>query len=163
MTRRAMTRRRGAEAGFTLVEMLAVLVILGLVVSLALARGPARNATLDGRAAAALVAQTLRSARLEAITGNRTVTVVFDTAANRFGVAGGRTTALPRGMALSVTATAPLAAGARGGIGFAPDGSSTGGTVGLLTGGRRFLVAVNWLTGRVGVTEAVPALPGGAS
>ena len=158
-----MTRRSSGEAGFTLIEMLVVLAVLGLVLSLVLVRGPARNAVLDGRAAAALVAQTLRGARMQAISGNRTVTVVFDTAANRFGVAGERTTVLPRDMVLSVTAPTALAAGAQGGVGFAADGSSTGGAVGLLTRGRRFAVTVNWLTGRVALTEGPPALPGSAS
>ena len=119
------------------------------------AGGPARNAAVDARAAAVLVAQALRGARAEAVGGNRTVTVLFDAAASRFGVAGDRTVVLPRNVAFSLLPSAPPAT--RNAITFAPDGSSTGGAVELSTRGRRFGVTVNWLTGRVSVTEAPPA------
>jgi hypothetical protein len=37
---------------------------------------------------------------------------------------------------------------------FAPDGSATGGVIILGTPGRRILVGVDWLTGRVDIADA---------
>jgi general secretion pathway protein H len=41
-----------------------------------------------------------------------------------------------------------------GAIGFEPDGSSTGGRVQLMGGGRKLQIGVDWLTGRVSTTAA---------
>lgn len=130
-------------AGFTLLEMVVVLAILALTLSLVLTRGPPRSAGLDVRASAALVAQTLRGARAAAVAGNQATAVTLDPAGNRV-AAGGRVTRLPADVSLSASGPA---------VSFAPDGSSSGGTVGLAGAGRRFAVAVNWLTGRVSVAE----------
>ena len=144
-----MTRPRPAPApprpaGFTLLEMIVVLAILGLALALVVTRGPPRSPGLDMRAAASLVARSLREARSQAIAANSPTAVTLDPATGSI-AAGGRVVRLPPDVALS----APAAT-----VSFAPDGSSSGGTVGLAGAGRRFVVAVNWLTGRVSVTEA---------
>jgi general secretion pathway protein H len=56
-------------------------------------------------------------------------------------------------LALSITTVSGDVAGQRAGITFAPDGSSSGGRVAMAEGGRRVLVGVDWLTGRVSVAN----------
>lgn len=130
--------------GFTLIEMLVVLVILGLALGLILTHGPLHSRRLDLDAAARSVAGSLRVARAQAIAQNRVVSVaVGPDAAWPAGIAAPR---LPAGVAI-----------AGGPIAFAPDGSSSGGIVTLAAGDRRIAVEVNWLTGRVSVGQALPA------
>jgi general secretion pathway protein H len=57
------TRRHGGQAGFTLIEMIVLLVVIGLVLSLFIQRGPMRSPALEARVAADQVAQGLRLAR----------------------------------------------------------------------------------------------------
>ncbi len=145
----------GGQGGFTLIEMLIVLVIAGLMIGLVVTRGPLRSVTLDVRSAASSVAQALRLARSQAILGNRSVNFVLDTGARSFRVEGTPMRFLPRGLDVSAVVTAGEAAANRiAGIDFLPDGSSTGGTIALAEGGRRMLVQVDWLTGRVSVADA---------
>lgn len=132
--------------------MIVVLAVLGLVAGLVLARGPQRSATLDMRAAANAVAQTMRVARTRAIASNERVVVIFDPRAATVRIGAGAPRALPAGIGMSVISTADLA-GAVAGIVFLPDGSSSGGRVELANGTRRAMVGVEWLTGRVSVAD----------
>lgn len=146
-------RRGDGEAGFTLIEILVVIVILGLVAALVAMHGPQRNATLDLRAAAQEVAQTLRLARARAIAGNRVVGVAFDPATHMMRLEGTTPRPLPPDLGIAVTAAPGNTLGQRmAAIRFAPDGSSSGGSVELGTGGRRARIGVDWLTGRVSLT-----------
>ena len=152
--------RSSREAGFTLIEVLAVLAVLGLAVALVVMHGPQRSPALDLRTAVQQVAGTLRLARSRAIASNRDVGVTFDTAARSVRLDGTGARTLPPGVGITVTAlmTAPLGetAGERpAAIRFAPDGSSTGGQVDLDGAGRRVRVGVEWLTGRVEVFAPV--------
>lgn len=146
--------RRG-ERGFTLIELLVVLAILALSLGLVLGRGPWRSPTLDARAAAGQVAQGLRLARAQAISRNRTVVFALDLASGGFRIGDGPARSLPRGLTLSMTAVADRTAGAAlAGIDFLPDGSSSGGRIGMAAGAARLWVGVDWLTGRVSVQDA---------
>lgn len=146
MTLRA--RRGPAEAGFTLLEMTIVLIILGLALGLVALRGPIRSRGLELRAATQQLAQTLRAARAEAIAGDHAVEVALQPGGYSVGV--GRFHPLP-GFALSATT---LLGTAQPGIRFAADGSSSGGLVALDDGARRARIAVDWLTGRVRIADA---------
>ena len=146
-----MISRRDGDAGFTLIEVLAVLAILGLMAGLVATRGPQRSAAVDLRAAAAQVAGALRLARTQAIAGNNPVAVLLDPAAHALRVGAAAPRRLPSGLLVSVISiTEP----GRPAITFAPDGSSTGGRVELAAGARRMQVGVDWLTGRVSVADA---------
>jgi general secretion pathway protein H len=133
------------EAGFTLVEMLVVVAILGLLLTLLLFRGPQHSPGLSLRAAASEVAEALQGARTEAIRDGRPVTFLLDGVRHAYIVTGisSRTVFAPRDVAI----TAP----ARG-ILFNPDGSSSGGEIGLEAGPDRARVHVDWLTGRVSLS-----------
>ncbi len=135
--------------------MLVVLAILGVSLGLVLQRGPSRPAVLDVRAAAGELADALRGARGRAISTNRTVSVALDLVGNRYSVGGAAPRALPAGLRLSLLAAADRVAGdGAGAIDFLPDGSASGGRIGMAAGGSRAWVAVDWLTGRVSISDA---------
>lgn len=147
-------RSKGARAaGFTLIEVLVVLAIVGLSLALLATRGPLRSAAADLRAAAGEVSQALRLARARAIATDRTVVVALDPTANAFRVGNGPAQPLPRGVALEAVAVQGSAPGVAV-VRFAPDGSASGGRITLSAGSRRAVVAVEWLTGRVSVGDA---------
>jgi general secretion pathway protein H len=131
------------QAGFTLIEMLVVLVVIGLIAGLVIARGPQRSAGLDLRAATEAVTQELRRARTVAIAENREVSVAFDPAAHGVRAAGAALRVLPGAVAFAAAT-----------VRFAPDGSAAGGPIALAAAGRRVVIAVSWLTGRVSVADA---------
>ena len=130
----------GPQGGFTLLEMLVVLAVLGLTVGLVVARGPLRSAGLDARTAASVLAGTLRAARSEAIARDQPVTVSIAGSTVRVGAA------LPRALGAALQSDRPIT--------FAPDGTSGGGRVAVVAGPVRKLVTVDWLTGRVSVADA---------
>lgn len=146
--------RRTTQAGFTLIEVLVVVVILGLVAGLMLQRGPTRSAGLDLRAAASQITQALRGARAAAIASNRNVSFMLDGGAHGFRVGDDAPRPIPASVTV-VVSTASVPIGARPGIiVFAPDGSASGGSIALTAGVSHQQLDVNWLTGRVSVANA---------
>jgi general secretion pathway protein H len=150
-----MTLRSDAsgEAGFTLIELLVVIVILGLTAAVLLTRGPARSPGLEARAAASEVAQTLRLGRSRAIAADRPVAVMLDLPMHRLALDGAARAPLPGWLPLAAR-MGDGAAPRRAVFVFAPDGSATGGIIVLGLPGRRILVTVDWLTGRVHIADA---------
>ncbi len=142
-------RAEGGASGFTLLEVLIVLVIVGLATALIAFRGPSHSAALDLRATAQSVAETLRLARSRAIAENRAVGVTFDLAAHTMRLDGAPPERLPLSIQVAVTATTENATSHLAVIRFAPDGSASGGQVQLADSGRRATVGINWLLGRV--------------
>ena len=150
--------RRAGQGGFTLLEIMVVLAVLGLVMGLVLSRGPMRSRTLQTHAVASEVARVLRGARGQAIATDRPVEVVFDLAAHGLRVDGGKLQTLPPQVALSVNASVTQTLGRRlAGFRFAPDGSASGGHVTMAERGLRLEVGVDWLTGRVSIVDASPS------
>ena len=148
-----MSRARN-EAGFTLIEVLVVLVILGLSIALIVSRGPARSAGFDLRATAGDIAQQLRIARSEAIATDRITRFTLDPADRRYETNGVAGPLLPPELALTMTTVTGGAPRPLGAITFAPDGSSSGGRVVLVVGANAVTVVVDWLTGRVSIAHA---------
>jgi general secretion pathway protein H len=134
-----MSRRTG---GFTLIEIMVVILVMGLLITLVLTHGPAHSDTLSLRAASGDLVQSLRLARSEAIADDRTIEFVAEPGHQRYGIAGTVKT-LPPGVTLF--AGAPNA----GGIAFQPDGSASAGVFWLQTAHLRQSVTVSWLTGQV--------------
>jgi general secretion pathway protein H len=128
------------QAGFTLIEMIVVMVIMALVGGLVLVKQPWRSAGLNTDATIRALTGALRLARSRAIAQDREVPVV--TAEGGFSADGGAPLMLPSGATLS-----------RSQVVFTPDGGSTGATITLTVGSRRIAVNVNWLTGRVTTKE----------
>ena len=140
--------------GFTLIELLVVLAIMGLALTVS---APLIANALPGtemRAAARDLATGLRYARSLAISSNRDVTFDVDVSERRYSVPQGKRSGnFPDNADITfTTANSELFGDGAGGIRFFPDGSSTGGGIEIVRNGRRFLVSVDWLTGRVEIT-----------
>ena len=149
---------RRAVRGFTLLELMAVLLVLATVLTVSLpsiTRSTGGSST-ELRAAARIVAAGLRQTRDRAITANRAAVMEFDVKSRRIRL-GLRTRQLPRwGRFGLFTARSERIDATRGTIRFFPDGSSTGGRVMLGTDNRSLSVDVDWLTGRVSLLEGEP-------
>ena len=61
------------QSGFTLLEMIIVIAVLGMALGLVVTRGPMRSQTMEMQAAVNQVAQGLRVARSRAIANNAPV------------------------------------------------------------------------------------------
>ena len=128
------------DDGFTLIEMIVVLVVLTLAVSIVLTRGPMHSPTLDLRAAGRTIAADMRSTRAHAIATNRDLAFTVDGQSRDYGVRGG----LRHAMSGPVTLAGPAPP-----IVFHPDGSASGGSVTLSENDRHLTILVDWLTGRI--------------
>jgi general secretion pathway protein H len=133
---------RHRESGYTLLEMIVVLAILGFMLGIVVTRGPMHSSRLDTEVAVRELAGTLRVARGRAIAQDKAVSVLL--AADRYQVDGMASHAVPADVSLSGNTV----------IRFAPDGSSSGGTVVVQGSNIRMVVAVNWLTGHVDTAAA---------
>ena len=140
--------------GFTLIELLVVITILGLALALIVGHGPLRSAALEGKSAVADLAGGLREARARAIAQNRPVDLAFDVAAHRWRIDGQPEKSIPPDFAITVLTVKGEVRGDRiAAIRFEPDGSSSGGRIGLADGRRKFAIDIDWLTGNVRLTN----------
>ena len=138
------------EGGFTLLEVIVVLA-LGVMIYALILSVPFRGNAADLKAAARSVASGLRHAQTTAITTRRDATLTIDVEAREFVTSGDpQVRRLPDSIDLKLfTAQSETTSERRGSIRFYPDGSSTGGRVTVSSGERKYLVDVDWLTGRV--------------
>ncbi len=149
-TRTSPAGRRAGAAGFTLVELLVVLVIMGLITAIAVPHFGRLAPRLEARATAREVVSVLRSARGLAIRDNREVAVVVDLDDRFMAIDADRRLEFGSRMGVRLlTGTAELIDGDSGRIRFYPDGTSTGGRVTVSDDGRDYDVRIDWLTGRV--------------
>ncbi len=147
-------RRAQPNAGFTLIEMIVVLAILGLTLALVASYRAPWSRTLAADGVAMQLAADLRLARSQAIAGNRPVVVSVDLPGHRYRIGAGAFHGLPPEMRIELQTVAEERENAHiADIRFNPDGSSTGGRIVLADGRRRISVGINWLTGRVSVTH----------
>ena len=143
------------EAGFTLLEMIVVLVIIGLAVALVGPRTGNVTPQVQLRASVQRLSAELRIARSEALRTSMAQTVTIDPVKRAFWMGErGKPTALPSSVVISA-AQASLATESGGAstvtgplrIVFSPDGSSSGAAIGLSVGALAANVTVDWLTG----------------
>lgn len=140
--------------GFTLIEVIVTLAILGFALALVAGYKPPWSSGLGLRATAAEIASGLRLARSEAIVHNRSVVFSLDVTGHRYRVGAGAERSLPANLSLQLLTVAGENRGPGvGDIRFQPDGSSTGGRISLAEGQHRLAVGVDWLTGGISVAD----------
>jgi len=142
------------RAGFTLIEMVVVLAVLGLMLGLVLAKGPLHSRTLTTRAAIGAMTSGLREARARAIATNRPVEFAVDIEHKSFHIGTEPPTRLPPDFGVTLTTTTgEHRSETEGAILFEPDGSSSGGRIELADGKKHIKIGVDWLSGRVSVVN----------
>jgi general secretion pathway protein H len=142
-------------AGFTLLEVIIVLA-LGAVIYAVILAGPLGKASAaDLKSAARSLASGLRTAQTTAMATRRDALLTLDMDSREFLATGEQQThRLPDNIDIKLfTAQAEVTSAKRGSIRFYPDGSSTGGRITVAAGERKYLVDVDWLTGRVSIDE----------
>ena len=141
--------------GFTLLEVIIVLVIAGMTMAMIVSFTGKGASSADLKASARSLASGLRAAQSTAMAQRRDAVLTIDVDAREFSFTGeSRTHRLPEGIELKLyTAQTEVESQQKGSIRFYPDGSSTGGRITVSTGERKFLVDVDWLTGRVAIND----------
>ncbi|MDH3672970.1 MAG: GspH/FimT family protein [Gammaproteobacteria bacterium] len=139
------------DGGFTLLELLVVLVIAASIVTLALPQFSNAMTVVELKNDTRKLASTLRHARSQAIARRQEVAVILDVQQRTY-----RTSGLKDIHRLSsalnlklLTAESELSSDKVGAVRFFADGSSTGGRITLAANGHAYFVDVNWLTGTV--------------
>jgi general secretion pathway protein H len=147
-----------SERGFTLLELIIVLLIIGLLLVLVPGHLWRPQAGLEVKVAARALADGLRQTRSDALASNRERVFTLDVAARRFRPGQDRPLEpLNRALDLGLdTARSELVDAASGQIRFFPDGSSTGGRITVTLQAQRAEVTVDWLTGGVTIADAAP-------
>lgn len=145
---RRTAQKSGRRAGFTLLETIVVLALVGLLAGMAsqLLRPPSERLRMENATRA--FCATLRATRARAIATNTETTLIIDVFNKTYVSPAGGVGKLPADVAitLDIANTQHLSAAA-GAITFFPDGASTGGEIVLQTSGVRATIDVNWLTG----------------
>jgi general secretion pathway protein H len=154
-SRRPGTRAE-AQAGFTLLELMAVLALMALLLGLVLPSLLHSWEREKNRATLRELTAALRTARSEAVTRSRTVRLFLNLKTGRYRLEGSDHGGVLTGVSLS---DARLVwqdlEKSQGYIAFYGDGSSSGGKLALVEPrGRRYLVEVKPITGKVSmITE----------
>lgn len=131
--------------GFTLFEMLVVIVLIAVTVGiLGFGIGKGLHAASERRALAQVV-QALRAARVQAIVSGQPAQARFDLLHGRFAAPGQAPQALPSGMHVQLQTAEELGAAFE----FYPDGGSSGGHVLLSQDDKHWRIDIGWLTGSV--------------
>lgn len=153
--RSASRRIARASSGFTMLEMLIVLTLIGLLVAVAVPMFGGGVSTTELKSNARAVAAGLRQARVQAISQRGEALLELDVGAHSFRVPPDpRVHKLAEAIELKLfTAQSDLVGDKVGAIRFFADGGSNGGRITLAAGERKFSVDVDWLTGRVAILE----------
>ena len=143
------------QRGFTLLEIVIVLVIAALAMAVVLGFSGKGASAADLKSSARALAAGLRTAQSTAMSTRRDALLTVDVDTRQFAFSGDeKRHRLPDGVDLKLyAAQAEVESERKGSIRFYPDGSSTGGRITVSAGERKFLVDVDWLTGRVSIGE----------
>lgn len=140
--------------GFSLIELLVVLTILGLALAIIppLLNNVIKSAQVKN--AARELASGLRQVRSIAISRQEESYLAIDIADETFTINGkNKKLDLPDNTKITLTtAKSEQQSKTRGAIRFFPDGSSTGGRIMLRAAAGRYSIDVSWLTGQISIT-----------
>jgi general secretion pathway protein H len=135
--------------------VIVVLALGALIYAVVLAAPLGKASAADLKAAARSLAAGLRTAQSTAMATRRDALLTIDMETREYITSGEQQVhTLPKSLELKLyTAQTEVTSERRGSIRFYPDGSSTGGRITVASGERRYLVDVDWLTGRVAINE----------
>ncbi|MFN7552257.1 MAG: GspH/FimT family pseudopilin [Pseudomonadota bacterium] len=145
--------------GFTLIEVILVLLLFGVVVAVAAVSLTDGMSSARVRSAGYDLVAALRYTRAQAIVTRRQQALELDIEARSYSAPKRDVVQRPRHVELRLLTAAEEQTGASSGrIRFWPDGSSTGGRIKLVYGAQAWDVEVAWLTGEVRLRpgEATP-------
>ena len=150
-------RSRRASCGFTLIELIVALAVVGLLLAAVPVAIERAADSLAYRSAVQGIAASMRAARNRAMTDGAPAAFFVAVSRRQYGVEGGESERFSD--RLAVTATAAVAVRRDEGVQrivFMPDGSSSGGSVLIVrSSGQGVRLRVDWLLGRI--THEPPA------
>lgn len=153
-----MIRSAAKTRGFTLLEMLVVIVLIAAVTGLAVGVLGVGKSGRELRGSARLLATELRFTRVQAMTTGKSQTMEVDLDARSWSAARKHHGEIPNSLQLRFDGVRQEQRTQRSAaIRFFPDGSSTGGRISLRTSGSGIRVDVRWLTGEVTQAALTPA------
>jgi general secretion pathway protein H len=136
------------QAGFTLLEMLVVIVIIALATAIAMPNLARPSDGVQLQATARNLINALRLTRAMAIARNAETALKIDVDKRTFTSPAIRGQSLDPDMTVELTFAKPeQTASSTGGFRFFPDGSSSGGDIHLRLRRAEAAICVNWLTG----------------
>lgn len=145
----AAHRDRAGQLGFTMLELLVAISIIGLVLAVAVPSSMKFYQSMQYRQAVRDVVTTLASARYRAINSGSAQDVAIDPVANIIAL-NGNSTQLPEGFHVAVHSARELNREREGVIRFYPEGGSSGGGIDMeRADGAGVRISVDWLVGRV--------------
>jgi general secretion pathway protein H len=135
--------------------MMVVLVIAAIAYAVLLSAPLGKASAADLKAAARTLASGLRQAQTTAMATRKDAVLTIDVESREYVTTLDTTPRkLPENLELKLyAAQSEVSSERRGSIRFYPDGSSTGGRITVGAGERKYLVDVDWLTGRVSINE----------
>jgi general secretion pathway protein H len=142
--------RVSRQRGFTLIELVAVVVLIGIALSVvSLSFSKSMNSAKIQAATRDLVAA-LRYTRGQAIVTGKQAALDIDIRSNTYQAPRKPIVKLPQDMQMVLyTADSEQTSASSGRIRFFPDGASTGGHISVRLGEREWRINVSWLTGEV--------------
>lgn len=147
-----MTQSSNQSPGFSLIEMMVVLAILGGLAAIAAPRFTASHDRMAFRLEVFGMVAALNEARQQARREFAVTTFMVDVENRTWAGAGGDMVPLPQGFQIAARiASVDVSEDGTGLVRFYPDGSSTGARIGLRQGDNSAQLEVDWLTGRADV------------
>ena len=147
-----------SRAGYTLLELLVVLIIVGLILAIAQPLFLPTNSSTNIKAKAGELAMMLRLVRSEAISQNRPQAAALDLQGRLFWTAGQEPISLQQDLEVSLfqrrQSDRPHSREREATLSrilFFSNGSSSGGVISLTNGHDRYDIRVDWLTGKVSI------------
>jgi general secretion pathway protein H len=138
--------------GFTLVELLVVLAIIGALLAVAPVALQRYRDSSDYRDALRTIAAGLSEARRAAISGGRVVAFSIDLGSRQYGIEGRPPRALPDSLVVRATVADTDLVDNVARIRFFPGGNATGGSIEVVrASGAGARLRTDWLDGRVSI------------